>query len=166
MARTVTSRAGSSERPKSDTPGSDTPRGYTLIELLVVLLILAAATSVALPRLEGFFPQIKLKQTAREVVLALREAQRRAIQGGRQMTVRLDLAHRQLRGPGGLFVPLDPRFGLSLTAAQGAEGSAPGRIDFFPDGTSTGGKLELAYGSRHYDVTVDWALGRAVLSND
>ena len=161
MARAVTSRAGSSERPKSDTP-----RGYTLIELLVVLLILAAATSVALPRLEGFFPQIKLKQTAREVVLALREAQRRAIQGGRQMTVRLDLAHRQLRGPGGLFVPLDPRFGLSLTAAQGAEGSAPGRIDFFPDGTSTGGKLELAYGSRHYDVTVDWALGRAVLSND
>src|SRR5437868_527448 len=123
MARAVTSRAGSSERRN----------GYTLIELMVVLLILAAAVSVALPRLESFLPQLKLKQTAREVVLALREAQRRAIQGGRQTTVRLDLAHRRLRGPGGLSVPLDPRFGLRLTSAQGAQGSAPGRIDFFPD---------------------------------
>ena len=70
MARTVTSRIGSSERGN----------GYTLIELLVVLLILAAATSVALPRLEGVLPQLKLKQTAREIVLALREAQRRPIQ--------------------------------------------------------------------------------------
>lgn len=164
MAKAVTSRAGSSERPK----------GYTLIELLVVLLILAGATSVALPRLEGFLPQLKLKQTAREVVLALRAAQRQAMQAGRQMTVRLDVAHRQLRGPGPLFVAFDPRFRLALTSAEGAaqgtaggtEGSTPGRIEFFPDGTSTGGKLELAYGGRHYAVTVDWALGRAVLDND
>jgi general secretion pathway protein H len=156
MARTVTSRTGSSERGN----------GYTLIELLVVLLILAAATSVALPRLESVLPQLKLKQTAREIVLALREAQRRAIQGGLQTAIRLDLAHRQLRGPGGLQVPLDPRFGLELTSAEGAMGPAPGEIDFFPDGTSTGGKLALAYGGRRYEVTVDWTLGRAVLSND
>ena len=156
MARTVTSRTGSSERGN----------GYTLIELLVVLLILAAATSVALPRLEGVLPQLKLKQTAREIVLALREAQRRAIQGGLQTVIRLDLAHRQLRGPGGLYVPLDPRFGFELTTSEGAQSPAPGEIDFFPDGTSTGGKLALAYGGRRYEVTVDWALGRAVLRND
>src|SRR5215472_1115446 len=101
MARTVTSQTGSSERGN----------GHTLIELLVVLLILAAATSVALPRLESVLPQLKLKQTAREVVLTLREAQRRAIQGGLQTAIRLNLAHRQLRGPGGLYVPLDPHIG-------------------------------------------------------
>ena len=155
MARTPTSRAGSSEAGA----------GYTIVELVVVLLILAAATSLALPRLEGFLPQIKLKQTAREVVLALREAQRQAIRSGSQTTVELDLGHRLLRGPGSHALPLDPRFGLQLTSATDEESGA-GRIDFFPDGTSTGGKLKLAYGQRRYAVTVDWALGRAVLSND
>src|SRR5262245_25717461 len=155
MARTPTSPAGSS--------GART--GYTLVELVVVLLILGAAMSLALPRLEGFLPQIKLKQTAREVVLALREAQRQAISSGAQTTVELDLGRRLLRGPGTHALPLDPRFGLQVTSAA-AEDSAAGRIDFFPDGTSTGGKLALAYGRRRYEVTVDWALGRAVLRSD
>jgi general secretion pathway protein H len=154
MAKTVTSPAGSSERRA----------GYTLIELMVVLLIIGAALSLALPRLDSVLPQLKLKQTAREVVLALREAQRQAIQGGRATTVLLDLPHRRLLGPGGRFVPLDPRFSLRLTSAlPGDEETPPGRIDFFPDGTSTGGRLRLGYGGRAYDVTVDWALGRAVL---
>ena len=96
MAKTVTSPAGSSERRA----------GYTLIELMVVLLIIGAALSLALPRLDSVLPQLKLKQTAREVVLALREAQRQAIQGGRPTTVLLDLPHRRLLGPGGRFVPL------------------------------------------------------------
>src|SRR4051812_18847794 len=107
MGRTVTSPAGSSEGRA----------GYTLIELMVVLLIIGAALSLALPRLDAFLPQLKLKQTAREVVLALRQAQRQAIQGGRPTTVALDLAHRRLLGPGGSFVPLDPRFSLGLTSA-------------------------------------------------
>ena len=50
MARTVTSRTGSSEHGN----------GCTLIELLV-LLILAAAISVALPRLDSFVPALGLE---------------------------------------------------------------------------------------------------------
>src|SRR4029077_14920954 len=100
MAKTVTSPAGSSEHRA----------GYTLIELLVVLLIIGAALSLALPRLDSVLPQLKLKQTAREVVLALRAAQRQAIQGGRPTTVELDLPHRRLLGPRACVVPLEPRF--------------------------------------------------------
>jgi type II secretory pathway pseudopilin PulG len=74
MARAVTSRAGSSERRN----------GCTLIELTVMVLILAAAMSAALSRPESFLPRLEPKQTAREVVLVPREAQRRAIQGGRR----------------------------------------------------------------------------------
>src|SRR5262249_44429572 len=143
MARTVIFPTGSRE------PGA----GYTLIELMVVLLILGAATSLALPRLESFLPQIKFRQTAREVVLALREAQRQAIRSGLQTTVELDLGHRLLRGPGAEALALDPRFSLQLTSAAADEGEAS-RIDFFPDGTSTGGRLSLAYGGRRYRVTV------------
>src|SRR5258708_38250116 len=95
MAKAGTSPAGSSERRA----------GYTLIELMVVLLIIGAALSLALPRLDSFLPQLRLKQTAREVVLALREAQRQAIQGGLPTTVELALAHRRLLGPGARFVP-------------------------------------------------------------
>ena len=157
MARTVTLPTGSREPELS--------AGYTLIELMVVLLILGAATSLALPHLESFLPQIRFKQTAREVVLALREAQRQAIRSGLQTSVELDLGHRLLRGPGNGALTLDPRFSLQLTSASPDEGGVR-RIDFFPDGTSTGGRLSLAYGARHYRVTVDWALGRAVLTNE
>ncbi|MFI5018858.1 MAG: Tfp pilus assembly protein FimT/FimU [Dongiales bacterium] len=52
MAKTVTSPAGSSERRS----------GYTLIELMVVLLIIGAALSLALPRLDSFLPQLRLKR--------------------------------------------------------------------------------------------------------
>ena len=66
--------------------------------------------------------------------------------------------------PGAGFVPLDPRFSLQLTSAlPGDEETPPGRIESFPDGTSTGGRLRLGYGGGGYDVTVDRALGRAVL---
>ena len=123
MAKTVTSPAGSSERRA----------GYTLIELMVVLLIIGAALSLALPRLDSFLPQLRLKQTAREVVLALREAQRQAIQGGRPTTVALDLAHRRLLGPGRKFRAARPALQPAADiGAAGGRGNAAGPDRIFP----------------------------------
>jgi general secretion pathway protein H len=111
-------------------------------------------------------PKLKLKQTAREIVLALRAAQQQAIRTGRETAVEVDLSRHLLNGPGQSLL-LDPRFDLSLTAAtpEGEDAFAR-RIAFFPDGTSTGGRLQLSYGGTRYDVTVDWALGRAFLAHE
>ncbi len=50
---------------------------------------------------------------------------------------------------------------LSLyTAERERLDRGTGRIRFFPDGTSTGGRVSLAEGERSYHVVVDWLTGR------
>jgi general secretion pathway protein H len=141
--------------------------------LVVVLLVMAAAASLALPRLEGVLPQLKLKQTAREAVLLLRSAQRLAIRDNREIVVTFDPAGHRLAGPGRDSLAIDRRFRLQLVSgarlggSRGAGGSGGAdEISFFPDGTSTGGRLTLSYRARSYEITVDWELGRAAIGHD
>src|SRR5260221_10972811 len=102
---------------RTSSAGNSPPSGFTLIELMVVLLVLAAAVAFALPRLESAMPGLKLRQTARELVVMLRAAQRQAIGSGRDVAVELDLPHGAARGAHLAPVMLDRRFDVALTAA-------------------------------------------------
>ena len=55
--------------------------------------------------------------------------------------------------------------GLEMRAAAGAVAQAlqPG-IRFMPDGSSSGGRIELAHGGRRMLVGVDWISGRVSLA--
>ena len=47
-----------------------------------------------------------------------------------------------------------------LTVAQERIERGIGSIRFFPDGSSTGGRVSLVQGDRRSDVRVDWLSGR------
>ena len=49
---------------------------------------------------------------------------------------------------------------LLTVATELGGGGARGGIRFFPDGSSTGGRVTLSHGSRQYFVDVDWLTGR------
>ena len=48
--------------------------------------------------------------------------------------------------------------------AQGG-GGGPAGIAFLPDGSSSGGRVELAAGARHMQVGVDWLTGRVSVAD-
>jgi general secretion pathway protein H len=134
-----------------------------LVELLVVLLIMSGALLVVAQAFQRRSPELEVKSAAATLAAAFREARGLAIRDNQETSVVIDLDEHALRlGSGGKDVPLARDLGMSLyTAKTELVGEGAGGIRFFPDGTSTGGRVKLFIGNRKYDVVVDWLTGRA-----
>jgi general secretion pathway protein H len=136
-------------------------RAFTLLEVLVVLVIgaLAYAVVLAVPmRTSG----AELKSGARAIAAALRQAQATAMSTRRDTLVTIDLDERAFLVTGEPNArPLPKAIDLKLyTAQQEVTSERRGSIRFYPDGSSTGGRVTVAMGERKYLVDVDWLTGR------
>jgi general secretion pathway protein H len=141
--------------------------GFTLIELLVVLLIMGALISLAPAAFHRIAPGLEMKAAAREVAGLLREARGQAIRDNRETAVLVDTEQKVYRlGPGARGHELSAALQVSLvTAASEQLDEARGRIRFFPDGTSTGGRVTLSRNDRKFDISVDWLTGLVAISD-
>ena len=137
-------------------------RGFTLVELLVVLLIMGMLLTLAPAAFQSVMPGMQLKAAAREVAAVFREARSLAIRDNRETTVVIDTEARAYRLSAAKRAhQLDKGLGVELiTAVSERFDEATGRIRFFPDGTSTGGRVKFTRGERAYYVVVDWLSGR------
>jgi general secretion pathway protein H len=130
------------------------------MELLVVLAVLGLVLALAVPSLGRALPGLELRTDAHTVAGALREARALAIASNREVTLVIDVQQRTLHLGDGADIKLDPQLGISLrTASSEATAESTGGISFFPDGTSTGGRVTLALGERQRHVVVDWLTG-------
>ncbi len=146
----------------SQPPRQNTKDGFTLIELLVVMAIIALLLTVMPIGLSRMMPSMEVQAAARQMSAALRNARSTAIRDNREATLTLDLETRRYRltgHPREYDIDEDIEVKL-LTAASELEGEEIGNIRFFPDGTSTGGRVTLRGGGVAYDVLVDWLTGR------
>lgn len=136
--------------------------GFTLVELLVVLAIAGLIVGLASPLVTRGFPGVKLDTAASTVAQALRQARSAAITRNAEVVFRLDVEARALRvGTSGRATTLPEDIGLRfLVGDQEVTGETTGGIRFYPDGSSTGGRVHLALGGRAYRVEVDWLTGR------
>ena len=149
MAKTAMSRAG------------DIRRGFTLVELLVVLAVLGLALTLVVPIGRNAWPVVAARSGAETIAAALREARSDAIARNREAVLIVDLDAHALRLNGGPPVSLDRDFGLALaTGSEEVLGAGVGQIRFYPDGTSTGGRVTVALEKKRLDVVVDWMTGR------
>ena len=137
------------------------PRGFTLVELLVVLAI-AALLMTAVPGLfSAAFPGLELKSAARRTAATLTLARETAIRGGRDVRLLVDIEARRLDLEGYRALQLPERLEIRLdAAARELIDDRRGGIRFFPDGSSTGGRIVLSSGERGYQVGVNWLTGR------
>ena len=155
-ARTVTSRTGD---------GADAD-GFTLLELLVVLVILGLTITLAAPMFTRAMPGVEAKAAARDVAAMLRAGRGRAIADNREITVAVDLDRRTVDLAGARSRTIAAGIGISLyTAAEELIDRGAGRIRFYPDGTSTGGRVRLTAGERRYDIVVDWISGNVKIDD-
>jgi general secretion pathway protein H len=137
-------------------------RGFTLLELLLVLVIAAASYALVVRFNTGGVSGAELKSAARAVAAGLRDARGTAIATQVPASLTLDIDQRSMQVSGGRRPrPLPQRLELKLYTAQSEiVDDKRGAIRFYPDGSSTGGRVTLAAGERKLLVDVDWLTGR------
>jgi general secretion pathway protein H len=143
------------------------PRGFTLIELLAVLVIGALIYAVFLGVPMRGSSIADLKAAARTVAAGLRHAQSTAMATRRDALLTIDLEAREFQVTGieaARNLPKDLEISL-YTAQQEVSSEKKGAIRFYPDGSSTGGRITLAAGERKYLVDVDWLTGRVSIGD-
>jgi general secretion pathway protein H len=139
--------------------------GFTLIEMMVCLVILALVIGLLPPLLGRARDSAALAEAAQSVVTALRETRNEAITTGRAERFAIDLATGTFRAGRGKTQSLPSGIRLSLvTTADEQLNDRSGAILFFPDGSSTGGRLSLLRDARRHDIRVDWLTGRITMA--
>ena len=135
--------------------------GFTLLETLVALALVVLLLAVAVPALI-VPPGVSLRTTADLVATGLRQARLAAIRQQRPVALLVDVNARALQVEGGSRIrqlPRDVQLEIE-TAAGEIYGGQVGGIRFFPDGSSTGGRVTLTLGGLETLVDVEWLTGR------
>ncbi|MEN8261535.1 MAG: GspH/FimT family protein [Pseudomonadota bacterium] len=135
--------------------------GFTLVELLVVLAVAAAALAVVAPNFSSGKSNIELKSAAYDTSSALRYVRGRAITEGREAEFVLDVGNHIYRVSGrSKAYSLPENVAITLdTAETEIKGEGVGAIRFFPDGSSTGGRITIEGGGLKRIVDVNWVTG-------
>jgi general secretion pathway protein H len=136
--------------------------GFTLLELLVVLALLAMTYALIPPMFSVGGSTAELKAGARQVAAGLRKARSQAIVSRSESTLTLNVESRSFVLSGDDKRRTLPRQAeISVYTAQGEVVDANNAaIRFYPDGSSTGGRVTLAMGERKYLIDVDWLTGQ------
>ncbi len=155
--------------------GSPPPRGrlryrevgFTLIEVILVLVIGAVMYALILAVPFRGASSADLKAAARTLAAGLRQAQTLAMTSRKDMALTLDLESREFTVTGDATIRQLPKdLELKLYTAQTEVTSERrGAIRFYPDGSSTGGRITVGSGERKFLVDVDWLTGRVSIGD-
>ncbi len=143
-------------------PGRTPQRGFTLLELIVVLVIAGLILAITPPLFSRAMPGTQLKGAARQIASALKYARGHAVVSQREARFTLDVERRLFSVTGrnkrvSLPESLDYRL---FTARAERMSDSVGAVRFYPDGSSSGGRVTLAHGERKYHVDIDWLTGQ------
>ena len=139
--------------------------GFTLFELLLVLLLMGLLYGLAVPMLGTGSTGLDMKAASRQLAAGLRKARGIAVTERREAVLTLDVDGRTFSLTGDPKTYSLPRqLELALYTAQSElVREKTGGIRFFPDGTSTGGRVTVSAGESKQHVDVDWLTGRVAI---
>lgn len=153
--------------PVAGSSARKTAAGFTLVELLIVFTLLVTLTAVLAPILIPS-PSRMLRASASEVATTLRETRRqaRASQARRRFLVDTESGKFGIEGSPP-WRALPENMNVQLTTGKSLlTGTASGGIDFFPDGSSTGGRVSLSMANQALRVDIEWLTGRIRVNED
>lgn len=137
-------------------------RGFTLIELFVVLFILVLGMGAIGINIASGNHSAQLKAAARDIVSALRYARGQALISGQEESVAINLGEnsyfissraKEYRLPGDIALTL-------VIAQEEFDADQVGQIRFYPDGSSSGGRITMEWGESAYRIDVNWLSGK------
>ncbi|MDN5510091.1 MAG: prepilin-type N-terminal cleavage/methylation domain-containing protein [Pseudomonas sp.] len=115
-------------------------RGFTLLEMLVVILLIGIAAGLLGLGVRQGLQVAKERRVVAQMVVA---------------RTQFDLQGRSFQAPGRASQQWPAQVQVTLHSAEQA-GAA---VVFYPDGSSTGGNLLLANGSRRWRIDIGWLTG-------
>ena len=149
----MTSRNSSSPSVQSD--------GFTLIEIMVVLIIVGLVLSLIVSHGPMRSRNLEARAAARDISQTLRAGRAAAIASNRPVVFRLDPARHIFDMTGGKVGQLPKWLSVSAPAGQALpRRSSVVAIRFAPDGSSSGGGIELGDSRLRISIGVDWLTGR------
>lgn len=140
--------------------GVPRPSGFSLIEILMVVLLIAAASALAAAVVTGGFAGMRLRSEAKEIAAQLRYTRAQAISTGRAQRFLIDPAAHTWLAPNERKGEIGESFGVAFFGAREVQPMrGVGAIQFFPDGASTGGRVQLTAKNAAWNVDVQWLTG-------
>ena len=130
-------------------------RGFTLLEMLVVILLISLAAGLLGVGVRQGLQVANERRAVGQMVEALRTTRAGAIINGEAARTAFDLHARTFQAPGRALQHWPAQLKVSLHTAEQV-GPA---IEFYPDGSSTGGNLLLSSGKRNWRIDVGWLTG-------
>jgi general secretion pathway protein H len=131
-------------------------RGFTLLELLVVLAIISLIAGLFPLALGKGMAGRRTDATARQLADALKDAASRSAVTGRVVRVQIE-GGQMVAGTGMRSLRWDSRV---TVVAYGLNGAPLSQMEFFPDGSSTAGRIEVGERQHQFVVDVDAVTGR------
>lgn len=137
------------------------PGGFTLMEMLVVIAIIGLVMVLFTVGRAPVSPAIHARSAAEAISAALRRARSEAVMRNTSTQFTFDLGRRSYgwSGAPAEALPVDVSIAL-LASADEVPGQSLGRIQFNPDGSSSGGRIAVSGNGRTWWVGVDWLSGR------
>lgn len=151
-------------------------KGFSLLEVMVVLVIMALIMVIIPPFLPNVMASTYVKSAARELAASLKHARSQAIDHQSETTLVVNVdqesymltkGSRNLKSNNQTYknLVLPDDVALTLITAESEQLSEhEGQIRFFPDGSSTGGQIKLAFKDQEYLIDVHWLTGRVKIT--
>ncbi|MBK8285268.1 MAG: GspH/FimT family pseudopilin [Ahniella sp.] len=141
--------------------------GFTLIEVIAVLALIAIVVGSVAFSFNKSLGGAKIRSSVKDVVAALRYTRGQAIVKGEEKALEVDVEARTYQAPGKNPVTLPEGLDMKLLTAQSElTEDGKGRIRFYPDGSSTGGRVTILRDTKEWRVEVAWLTGEVRLEED
>jgi len=140
-------------------------RGFTLLELLLAVFLLGLVYALSGPLLEAGNAGLSIKSATRQLAAGFRKARSIAVTQHSEAGLTIDAKARtfSVTGDPQLYdLPRNVEVTM-FTAQSEILSDAAASIRFFPDGSSTGGRVAVSIGETKDMVDVDWLTGRVKL---
>lgn len=151
-------------RASGHLPRGRRERGFSLLEILMVMALFAIVSVLAATAITGGFTGMQLRSDARTVAAQLRWTRAQAIATGQPQRFTIDPHAHTWTAPQGRNGEIAKKLGIAFFGAREVQPSeGEGAILFFPDGASTGGRVQLNAKQAAWNVDVAWLTGEVTL---
>ncbi|MDY0250842.1 MAG: prepilin-type N-terminal cleavage/methylation domain-containing protein [Pseudomonas sp.] len=139
--------------------------GFTLIEMLVVLTIVALALAIVVPAVSKSMVT-SVHDVARDVQISLRQVRAKAVSEQQSALFWVDTEQREYLNHKNKTKSFPENISMHVNVTSTEVRGRKAGVQFFPDGSSTGGRLTLSEAETIVRVEIDWLTGRVSVTDE